>query len=303
MNNLSTLRPKILVLSLLCAAMGTAQAGLREGLEAYHAGEYARGYRDIEVAAEAGNPMAQGMLGSYYSRGLGSPIDKKKALYWLTLAAEANDLRGLVTLANFYYRVERGEKPDCAKAHDLAMRAVEQNSVSAYQLLAELYGSDFCGMQDTDEAIKWATKAAEMGDARNAEYVGLYYWEAKDKNGNGFRDEAYKWLLFAANQGHAHSMASVAMFNLGHGRPKDLVSTIVWLRLAQKPPHDADRNRGDIEALNRKWSVNLTPAQAQEVDRRVAEFVPQHLLQDRYEQHFQKLMAEATRWDLLHPTK
>ncbi len=298
MNIISTLRPTVLALSLLCAAVGAAHAGLREGLEAYQARDYARGFKDIEIAAKAGNPVAQGLLGGYSLLGLGRPVDNEKAVHWLTLAAEADDLYGLVMLAKYYYG-DYGVKPDCAKAHGLALRAAEQNSVSAYQVLAESYKSDLCGTQDTREAIKWAAKAAELGDAENAEYVGLYYWQPNSDTRD--RDEAYKWLLLGANQGDAHSMVNLVMLNVGKGRPKDLVSTMVWLRLAQKTPYGADRGRDNLNSVNRQWSGELTPAQAQEVDRRVAEFVPQHLLKDRYEQRFQKLIAEAARWDLLHP--
>lgn len=274
-----------------------AQAGLKEGLEATKAHDYDRGFREILPAAEAGSALAQRYAGMYYDLGWGRPESDPLAIDWYRRAAEANDATAKARLAFYYFTGTLGVAKDCQKARSLAIQAAEQQAVLAYQLLSRSYRSDICGTPDFGEAVKWSIKAAERGDSGSEHFVGVQYWR-----GNGVRqdfDEAHKWFLRSAKQGNAAGMIGLGMMYLGDGRPRDLISAITWLRLAQLvgvPSGDKDR----LDKTIAYWSRSVTETQEQEISRRVVEFKPHSRWAEFIEREWQKEFEEAVRWDDAH---
>lgn len=93
----------------------------------YDSNDYKNAFDYYSIAAELGNPVAQGMLGQMYFRGLGVNRDSVQAAEW--------------------YR-----------------KAAEQGLASAQQCLGVLYDNGLGVEQDYAKAVEWYRKAAEQGN-------------------------------------------------------------------------------------------------------------------------------------------
>ncbi len=92
-------------------------------------------------------------------------------------------------------------------------------------------GKEYYEQQDYDEAIKWFRKAAERGDAKGQNVLGVMY-----ENGQGVPQdyaEAIKWFRKAAEQGDANGQNNLGiMYENGHGVPEDYAEAVRWYRKA-----------------------------------------------------------------------
>lgn len=70
----------------LCFCSCFAQSDLRAAQEALDRQDYPAALRAFVAMAEAGDGLAKSSLGMMHERGMGTPADNAKALYWLTLA-------------------------------------------------------------------------------------------------------------------------------------------------------------------------------------------------------------------------
>ena len=64
---------------------------LREGMEAYKAGDYTRAAARFKPFAEAGNAKAQVRMGELYAKGLGVPQNNFQAYIWFSAAASSGN--------------------------------------------------------------------------------------------------------------------------------------------------------------------------------------------------------------------
>jgi uncharacterized protein len=93
----------------------------------------------FQKAADAGDPLAAYMLGSYYL-GLGGVVtepDKPEALKWKLVAAEAGYALAQHDVARLYF-----EADDTDAALEWLTRAAQQGEVNALRALASLHNSD-----------------------------------------------------------------------------------------------------------------------------------------------------------------
>lgn len=132
--------------SLLCAiftafilmAGAGAQAGLREGIDAYEKGNYSAALKEFKRLAAKGDAEAQSALGYMYASGHGVKQDYKKAALW--------------------YR-----------------KAAEQGHAGAQSNLGVMYASGQGMPQNDKEAASWYLKAAEQGYAAAQFNLGVMY--------------------------------------------------------------------------------------------------------------------------------
>ena len=85
------------------AALGNAQAGLTEGVQALAAGDFKAALVQLQPLAEQGNADAQFNLGLMYFNGSGVAQDDQAALKWFRLAADQGDGFSQFALGNLYY--------------------------------------------------------------------------------------------------------------------------------------------------------------------------------------------------------
>ena len=110
---------------------------------------------------EEGDPEMCAFLGKEFYYGINIPQDLERALQYLTVAAESGDAISQFTLG-FMYWSGRGTEPDIDKAHELFLKASEQDIPEAmYNVAKILLAKDF--EKNKDEAIGWLRRSANAG--------------------------------------------------------------------------------------------------------------------------------------------
>ena len=87
----------------LMLVLGSAQAGLAEGVAAIGKGDFKLAQLELQPLAEQGNADAQFNLGLMYFNGTGVQQDDQTALKWFRLAADQGDAFAQFALGNMYF--------------------------------------------------------------------------------------------------------------------------------------------------------------------------------------------------------
>ena len=114
--------------------------------------------------AEAGDPVAQTLLGSMYRSGNGVVKDYAIAIGWLSKAAEQGVPNAQFALG-FHYENGLGTAQDYSAAVNWYRKAADQGAPLAQHQLGIMYAKGTGVKQDYDIAISWFRKAAEQGYA------------------------------------------------------------------------------------------------------------------------------------------
>ena len=135
---------------------------------------------DLLPLAEDGNADAMYRLGEIYFYGEnGAEVDYDKSLYWMTKAADEEHYDALKFLM-FMYNVEASPYEfDFAKSVEFAERVLEQNpeDSDAMFTIGYCYSVGGYGIEvDYEEAVKWYTKAAELGEPDAMYNLALCYY-------------------------------------------------------------------------------------------------------------------------------
>lgn len=135
---------------------------------------------DLLPLAEDGNADAMYRLGEIYFYGEnGAEIDYDKSLYWMNKAADEEHYDALKFLM-FMYNVEASPYEfDFAKSVEFAERVLEQNpeDSDAMFTIGYCYSVGGYGIEiDYEEAVKWYTKAAELGEPDAMYNLALCYY-------------------------------------------------------------------------------------------------------------------------------
>lgn len=137
---------------------------LESGLEAYNRGDYATALVELRLPAEQGNPDAQNILGTMYSKGQGVPRDYGEALNWRRLAAEQRNAQAQFNLG-FMFEKGQGVARDYAGALKWYRRAAEEGHEYAANniawILATARDAEF---RNGEEALRLAQKSLASGD-------------------------------------------------------------------------------------------------------------------------------------------
>src|SRR5262245_11452744 len=88
-------RRALLAGALLITSAGVSFADYNSGSEAFNAGNYIKAYQEFSQSANAGNSLAQFMMGRLYADGRGVSADKVKAYMWFDLAASNGNGRAI----------------------------------------------------------------------------------------------------------------------------------------------------------------------------------------------------------------
>jgi TPR repeat protein len=187
--------------------------GLSDALIRYAKLDYANAHQLLRPLADAGDAVAQEILGFMYLHGEGVPRDDAAAFHWFTLAAEAGRTAAQFELGRMY-RDGVGVMPDGKTALLWFRRAAEQGETEACNSVGELYLGHGGIPPDDQAALTWFFRAAERGSARAMYNIGLRYAE-----GHGVdRDEieAFKWFVLAHGEaiGGLRDSAARARFDL-----------------------------------------------------------------------------------------
>ncbi len=152
-------------------------------------------------AAEQGRCEAYSVLGYFYME---SHIDYTEARKWHLLGIETGQPSSETALSWMYFNA-LGIPHDKAKAYDLAARAAERKYLPAMVNMGRYYAGDDVIKLPPDfqpeyvKAASWYDKAAKLGDARAAFYLGRLIWSGQVPGRD--RKEARALLQWASGQG------------------------------------------------------------------------------------------------------
>jgi len=177
------------------ARQGDTESQWQAGAIYVRLGAYARAIPMLRLAADAGHPRAETLLGRLYEEGRGTEKDIAEAKRW------------------YRFAVEHGESE--------AMAALGR-------LLLNETGPDVRSM-----ARQLFQQAAQLGDPDGQYYFGWTLMQAQDASRD--EKQAYSWFVKAANQGHVGAQLAVATHLMkGWGVAKDRKAAGEWLlRAAQ----------------------------------------------------------------------
>jgi TonB family protein len=196
-------------------------------------------FSSTKARADAGDPVSQNRLGTWYERGTYVKADLAQAAAWYRLAAQNGNAFAQNNLGVLYNR-GGGVPLDKKQAVYWYAKAAEQGHHWAQANLAWAYQYGTAGELDVDKALYWLTKAAEGGLADAQARLGVLAMQRAASDAD--RAAASAWLERAAAQnypaGHYYLGRS---YELGMGKVQDDTLAAALYRKA------LDRSEGRAE--------------------------------------------------------
>jgi TPR repeat protein len=254
--------------------------------QAYEKRDYAKSLALATPLAEAGNAVAQTILGFQYDSGSGVRQDPEQAVKWFKKSAAQGDALGQFGLGTMFDRgrgVERnpveavkyyrlaavqglalarmaigraylngdGVQKDEAEAITWYRDPAEEGYASAQLALGMAYITGRGVAQNQTTGISWLTRAAEQDETNAQLQLGMILLE------DGTRDqEAVAWFRRAAILGSPDAQNALGQaYSFGRGVEKNQVLGLMWLELGAVP--DFPEGIADRDAARK----NLTPSQ------------------------------------------
>ena len=200
-------------------------------------------------AAEAGSAKAMIEVGSMYTNGLGSLIDKnfeegtapKCALSWYVKAAEAGEKESaasaMSTDAFSYFLGSDTVAEDDAVALQFFEKAAEYGDASAINMMVAFYTYGFGVEQDPQKALELGSSLADKGDqeALFAMEENAYAYFSGNKDGLDINfNTAFEYYMKLTEYGNERAMYNVGLlYEYGLGTSKDHAKAIEWVTKAQ----------------------------------------------------------------------
>ena len=217
-------------------------------------------------AANTGDPWAQDNLGWMLGGEGAIREDDKEAAIWIRKAAEQHYPSAEAKLAGMYFAGQSVPKSEDEGLHWLkraANHSLDEKQAASDPLgfaidvqmaasrLGDAYRDGRLGVIPYGpEAVRWYSKAAELGDSISAVTLGRMYLEGtrvpKDYA------EAAKW--FEKGGGAAGAVELGRMYRDGLGVPQDYVLAYMWFNLAA-PYLFGDTARRERDELSAKMSA------------------------------------------------
>lgn len=164
----------------------------------------------IAAAANAGDPVAETVIGLKYLDGQGIPADPVQAAKWLQKAADAGQAVAQYRLGTMYERGQ-GVTANPAAAAKWYRAAADLGNRKAMHNLAVAFAEGSTGKKDMAESARWFSKAAALGLSDSQFNLAVLY-----ERGDGVPQsliDAYKWYSIAAAAGDAESKTRLAVLS------------------------------------------------------------------------------------------
>ena len=220
----------------------------------------------LQKAADRGSVDAMFDLGNCYSDGEGVNENLELGIKHIKQAADNGHTLAQFGIGMMYYCGEDGMEQNFTMAEKYLLMAAKSGNVEAQLTLAYLYR----GLDDYNQALYWARKAAQTDNADSHEFIGMAYLNGmgvKQDTEEGIKwlesaaeygsasaqftlgdilmgndyganvevdpERSFKYLMMAAQQEHAEAMFCVGLcYSSGKGTPKDNDASMEWIRKA-----------------------------------------------------------------------
>ena len=132
--------------------------------------DYAEAHKYLELAANAGDSVAQSSLGYLYDGGFGVAQDYTQAAHWYRLAAESGYALGQHNLAVMFFRGQ-GVRQSYQKALYWFEKAAQQGHTAARIDFGFLLMNGLGTAKDPVAAYAWILAASNAGDHHGDDYL------------------------------------------------------------------------------------------------------------------------------------
>lgn len=176
----------------------------------------------IAAAANAGNPVAEAIIGLKYLDGQGIAADPVQAAKWLEKSAEAGQAVAQYRLGTMYERGQ-GVAANPALAAKWYQAAANLGNRKAMHNLAVSFAEGSTGKKDMAESARWFSKAAALGLSDSQFNLAVLY-----ERGDGVPQsliEAFKWYSIAAASGDAESKTRLSVLQTQLSDPDRAAAT------------------------------------------------------------------------------
>lgn len=236
------------------AEKGDPEAQNEMGLAAHDDHRYEEAFKWFQLAANQGLAKAQLSVGYAYHNGLGVKKDQVQAVHWYALAAAQGDSTAEFNLGMCYHHGEVLQSDDTEKNRAAAIKwfslALSHGHESAANGLGLVY--EHSSSPDYEEAFRWYSKGAELGDAEAA--YNACRLTAQGLGAPSDYAQALELCSQAAN-GDSRQTSSWGQYGLGRiyedglGVPQDYSKAAVWYRKSAEQMNPASQLRlGDLYA-------------------------------------------------------
>ena len=223
------------LLSLLaCLAVSTPLwADIDQGREFYLNGQYPEAIAILRPLAEAGDPVAQNVLGDAYDEGRGVTQDIKLAEEWFLKSAAQGYVKAQYNLGLFYRNGRPGVPRNFAKAIRFYEAAIEQGYSFAMNNRAVMFLNGIGGKEDPASAAEMFQRAVDLGNLDSMHNLADLY-----RTGEGVEMDTGRALdLYqrGAKDGHPAALNALgAMYENGIEVPADKIAALAIYRLAME---------------------------------------------------------------------
>ncbi len=222
--------PMLLSLPLMIVAQGAAAQPAADEVAAarldYIAGSYEAALEVLRPAAEAGDPIAQNILGDAYDTGKGVTRDSDIALDWWEKAAAQDFDKALYNLGRRY------QPSDIATAMAYYERSVATGYSPAMVVLGRIFEFGAVdGGADAEKAAELYAQAADLGNMNAMNSLGLMYIEARGVD----EDLTHAFDLFAtaAAGGNPEAIGNLGtMYAYGYAVAPDPLASMALYEMA-----------------------------------------------------------------------
>lgn len=198
-----------------------------------NAAEAARWYRQ---AADGGLPLARNNLGTLYGEGAGVPKDPAEAVRLFRQAADAGLPIGQFNLG-WMYHLGRGVPKDEAEALQWYRKAAAQGYPMALVVIGWTYADGRGVAKDEAAAVRWFRRAIEQGSPRGEFSLGRMYAEGRGVPHDDGR--AVEHFRRAAAQDVDAQFMLGTLYAAGRGVTRDDAEAVRWYRQAAAQGHPA----------------------------------------------------------------
>jgi len=186
----------------------------------------------LTKAAQQGEPDIQYFVGQRYGQELSNSV---KAIYWLSKAARAGNIDAQRVLGNDYASEYGYVKKDLARAIYWLTKAAEQGAYLEQYKLGKIYYDGEEEYKNDKKALDWLTKAALNGHSRAQYLLGNMYYDGTATKRS--RSRAAVWWRNAAEQGNYYAQSNLGMLYYdGIGVIQSYKSAYIWCGLAATYP-------------------------------------------------------------------
>ena len=223
---------------------GAAWAGTAEGVRAYDRGQFALAAKELQPAAQAGDPEAQFHLGLMHDFGKGVQLDHAKGRRAVPQSRRTRPCRCAITTWPFRSDDGEGVPQDFKQAVYWYAQAANQGLARPSTTWAFRYDKGEGVAKDHQMAAQWYRKAADQGDSDAQYNLGVAYDEGEGVPQD--HQQAVAWYRKAAAQNHVRAQFNLAVsYDDGEGVAQDKKQAVHWYtKAAEQGDADAQQNLG-----------------------------------------------------------